>query len=54
MLARKTIKVIEKFDNKEDSIKNSIKLAFNSIVKEVIRSKVIEQGMYNYKDISKK
>ena len=37
--------VIEKFDNEEDSIKNSIKLAFNSIVKEVIRSKVIEQGI---------
>ena len=37
--------VIEKFDNDENSIKSSIKSAFNSIVKEVVRSKVIEHGI---------
>ena len=38
-------KVLNEIDNDEDSIAKSIKSAFNSIVKEVVRSNVIKQGI---------
>jgi len=37
--------VIEKFNSEEVDIKKSIKLAFNSIVKDIVRKKVVEKGI---------
>jgi len=38
-------KVLNEIDNDEDSIAKSIKSAFNSIVKEIVRGNVIKQGI---------